>query len=460
MSDELRAKIAKMTPEQRAVLASRIREKREKLAEVQENSRKIVKPNEKIISEISPVGRQPKKINAGSTKKADIKPRFERRPSMEIAKSFVELNVKAVIDAENEAKMSSEEKVKIEKAEKKRARREKRRKHRVRNIALGLIVVLAFAAASVGMWWNTSSGAVNPADKNEYQFTVASGATVDNIADALAKAGFIKNALAFRIYARLNGVTVRAGTFNLSPSDDMSSVAKKLSSNATAEITVMIPPGMNLKQLRDTFKKAGFGDTDIDTALNATYTNSILADRPKSATLEGYVFPDTYTIGVNDDLKTLINKALDELATVAKKDDLKNKFAKQGLSFYEGLTLSSVITKEVPTADEQKTVAGVFFNRLNQSMPLQSDPTFKFAYAMGLCANNVNDPTCDSAYNTYTNAGLPPGPIANPSESALEAVASPTASDYLYFLADNNGVTHFAKTLDEQTANINKYYNN
>ena len=440
MTDELRKKLAKMTPEQ----------KREYIKHFQSRKSQAVGGHVKGNSGVI----------AGSAKHNNIKPVFEHRPSIDIAKSFIELNVKTVIDADKESEMTADERKKAEKQEKRRERKEKRRAHRLRNIFLLLAAALIFAIASVVIWWNSSSEAVNPADKNEYQFTVSSGATVDNIADSLQKAGFIKNSLAFRIYARMNSITVHAGTFNLSPSKSMSSIAETLASNKVADITVMIPPGVNQKQLRDVFKNAGFGDTDIDSALNANYNNAILADRPSGATLEGYLFPDTYTIGVNDDLKVLVNKALDQFAAVAKKDDLKNKFKKQGLSFYEGLTLASIITKEVPTASEQKMVSGVFYNRMNQSMPLQSDPTFKFAFAMGLCKNNADDPTCDSSYNTYVTPGLPPGPIANVSESALDAVANPEKNDYLYFLADNDGVTHFAKTLDEHTANINKFYNN
>lgn len=393
---------------------------------------------------------------AGSAKHADVKARFDRRPSVEIAQSFVELNLKAVIDADNEAKMSDAERQKAARAERKQQRKINRRRHRVRNLVVGLAAVVVIAIVCAAVWWNTVTGAVNVADKNEYQFTVSDGSSIDQIANSLQKANFIRNSLAFRLYARLNGVTIRAGTFNLSPSNDMATIASKLSSNQTAVISVTIAPGLTLKELSaGVFKKAGFGTTDITTALNAKYDDSILSGRPANASLEGYIFPETYSIGVNDNLQSLISQSLAQLSKIAKKDNLQVGFAKHGLSFYEGVTLASIVTKEVSNPADQKKVAGVFYNRLQQGMDLQSDTTFIYAYNQGLCT--TSDTSCDSTYNTYRNSGLPPGPIANPSESALEAVADPTASDDLYFFADTNGACHYETTLAQQQADIAQY---
>lgn len=396
------------------------------------------------------------KILADSAKRADIRPRFDRRPSVDIAKSFVELNIKAVIDADNETKMSDAERQRQARAEKKQQRRDRRRRHRARNIILSLLSVVVIAIASCAWWWSAASEPVNLADKNQYQFTVSDGSSIDQIANSLQRAKFIRNSLAFRIYASLNGLTIHAGTFNVSPSDNLTMVASKLSSNQTATITVLIPPGMTLKQLSSgTFHRAGFGKTDIATALKAHYDNSILDGRPANASLEGYLFPDTYSIGINDNLRILIAQSLNQLAKVAQKDDLRAGFAKQNLNFYQGLTLASIVTEEVDHPADQKMVAGVFYNRLKQGMPLQSDTTYKYAYAQGLCSSN--DTSCDSIYNTYNNAGLPPGPIANPSASALDAVAHPTDNNYTYFFADSNGNNHYETTLAQQQADIAQY---
>lgn len=393
---------------------------------------------------------------AGSAKHADVRSRFDRRPSVEIAQSFVELNLKAVIDADNEAKLSDADRVKIERAEHKKQRKANRRRHRVRNLLVGLLLVVLIAVGCSIVWWNTVTSAVNVADKNEYQFTVNSGSSVEQVASSLQKANFIRNSLAFRLYARFNDITIHAGTFNLSPSNDMSTIANKLSSNQTAVITVTVAPGLTLKELSaGAFKKAGFGSTDIATALNAKYDDSILSGRPANASLEGYIFPETYSIGVNDNLQSLISQSLAQLAKIAKKDNLQAGFAKHGLNFYEGVTLASIVTKEVSNPIDQKKVAGVFYNRLQQGMDLQSDTTFLYAYDQGLCG--TDDTSCDSNYNTYRDSGLPPGPISNPSESALKAVADPIASGNLYFFADTNGVCHYETTLSAQQADIAQY---
>ena len=178
-------------------------------------------------------------------------------------------------------------------------------------------------------------------------------------------------------------------------------------------------------------------------------------DKPATASLEGYIYPDTYRIYTGDSLNVLIQKAIDELGQVAAANDLRAQFAARGLSFYQGVTLASIIIKEVGNADDQEKVASVFYNRLAAGMPLGSDPTFQYAYNQGLC--NSNSTNCDSAYNTYLNTGLPPGPIANPNLSALQAVANPADTPYLFFVSGDDGTTYFATTQEEQDTNISLY---
>lgn len=373
--------------------------------------------------------------------------KIKRRPSVEIAKSFVELNLKAVIDAEQEEKMSE--------TERKAAQKRTKKSHKVRTASLAVLGIVIFAGVSAGVWWNTAIQPVNLLDKNYYQFEVASGSSTSQIATALKKAKFIRNELAFKIYARLSGNISQAGTFMLTPSDSLPKIAEKLTRAETDEINVQIGPGLTLKEMKVTFKDAGFTDNQIEKALNANYDSEILKNKPKNASFEGYLFPETYRVFASDDLETIIKKALDHMAQVVKENNLEAKFAAEGLTLHEGLTLASIVTKEVINEQDQRNAASVFLNRLRQNIMLGSDVTYQYAYNQGFCEKNT--PECDSIYNTRKNNGIPPTPIANPTLSALLAVANAPKTDYLYFVTGDDGKTHFTKTEDEHNAAVAKY---
>lgn len=380
--------------------------------------------------------------------------KFKRRPSFEIARNFIELNFALLVGPELTAKQAK----KTRKKERKLERQATRERHRLRRAILSVLALLGLCAAAVVIWWTTSLQPVNSSDISLRRFVVDKGATTEEVAAALQKAGFIRNALAYRIYAQLNHSTIQAGTHSLSASYSTPEIADKLKQADISEIDVQVPPGLTLKQLRSTWKKYGYSDADIDTAYAASYSGSILNYRPGGASLEGYIFPDTYRVYSNAKLEIIIQKALDQFAVVAAENDLQASFAAHGLTFHQGVTLASIITKEVSGDEDQKKVASVFYNRLQSSISLGSDVTFHYAYAQGLC--NVNNPTCDSVYNTRLYSGLPPGPIANPTLTALQATASPAQTDYYYFVAGDDayaGQTFFAKSLDEHNANIQAY---
>lgn len=386
--------------------------------------------------------------NGSDEMKSKAKSASERRPSFEIAEDYVELNFRPIIEADKRAHMTKKQLRKLEKAEKRREKQQFKQRHLVRNTILVVFLLLVIGIGSSMLWWQTSTQPVNVSDNNARQFVVDNGSTADDVAAALRKAGFIRNTLAFKLYVRLHGNVIQAGTHTLSPSYDLGTVVDKLTRASTDEISVQIPPGLTLDELRSLFKtKYDYTDTEIEAALTAQYNSDVLADRPAGSDLEGYIYPDTYRVYASDDLSVVINKSLQEFSKVAKDNDLKAKFAAQGLSFYQGVTLASIVTKEVSGAEDQGKVAGVFYNRLNAGMNLGSDVTFQYAFKKGLC--NTNTPQCDSAYNTRINEGLPPGPIANPSLSALKAVANPTDSNYMYFVAGDDGKTYYSETADQ-----------
>lgn len=376
---------------------------------------------------------------------------INRRPSTEIAKSFVELNLKTIIDVEENAKLSPRERKKLERANKKATKKH----HPLRNAIIAILILAILAIGSAIIWWQNSTQPVNRIDKNNYRFEVSEGATTNEIATALHKANFIRNPLAFKIYVRLNGGIIQAGTHMLSPSSDLFGIADKLSRAETEEIDIQIPPGLSLNQLRETFKEYDFTDEKITAAFNAKYKGDILRDKPENASIEGYIYPDTYRVYAGDNLEKVIQMAIDEMEKVAKKNDLKEKFAAQGLNFHEGLTLASIIEKEVVSDNDRKNVAQVFFNRMAAGWNLGADATFRYAFTEKLC--EIDSPDCDSEYNTRIHAGLPPGPISNVDLSALLAVANPEDNNYFFYVSGDDGTTHFSETQDQHNSAIAEY---
>jgi UPF0755 protein len=182
---------------------------------------------------------------------------------------------------------------------------------------------------------------------------------------------------------------------------------------------------------------------------------------PLGSSLEGFLFPATYTLPADAPADELINRMLQNFNAQVT-DQMKADAAKQGLTLYQAVTLASIVEREAVVADERPLIAGLYLNRLRKSMTLDADPTVQ--YPLG----NTRDPATwwpqisvddyrnvNSPYNTYLNPGLPPGPIANPGLSSIRAVIYPQASEYLYFRATctGDGRHKFAATLAEQQAN-------
>ncbi len=209
---------------------------------------------------------------------------------------------------------------------------------------------------------------------------------------------------------------------------------------------------------------------DFEAQLKASaQTFDFLGDTPKVRSLEGYLFPDTYFLAVHPTAESVINKMLDNFRAKVT-PQLQAQIKAKGFTVYQAVTLASIVEKEVGrrsanlSADDLQTlqnerqiVAGIFINRLNLGMPLQSDATVTYITKKNNPQATAEDLQIDSPYNTYKYKGLPPGPISNPSLSSIEAVANYKNTDYLYFLTKPDGTAVFAKTLDEQNANKAKY---
>jgi UPF0755 protein len=223
-------------------------------------------------------------------------------------------------------------------------------------------------------------------------------------------------------------------------------------------------PGKRLDQIRDNFISNGFNGADVDKALNpALYAeHGALVDKPAGASLEGYLYPDSFQKTSQTSPEEIIRESLDQMQQRLT-PDVRSSLAAQGLSVYQGVIIASIVEKEIPSSqpEARRQAAQVFIKRFKTGMQLGSDVTACYgAIKAGVMKDGQN---CDdfvlydSAYNTHLHTGLPPTPISNVSASSINAVANPTATNYLYFVAGKDCVTRFSNTLEEHNALIQQY---
>lgn len=287
--------------------------------------------------------------------------------------------------------------------------------------------------------------------------TIKTGTSSTEIADTLQQKGLIRSSAIFQWYIRTKDVRdkMQAGTYALRPSMNVQAIVDVLVQGAVRSDLVTIISGQRLDQIRQTLINAGFGPSDVDAALDpANYPNSrALADKPADANLEGFLYPDSYQKDDNTTAQMIIKESLDEMSNHLT-PDIREAFASHGLTVYQGVTLASIVEKEVSKPADRAQAAQVFLKRYGMNMQLGSDVTAFYG-----AIKDGKDPTTtyDSPYNTLMHNGLPPGPISNISESSLEAVAHPASTDWLYFVAGDDGTTHFSKTLEEHEALTKQY---
>lgn len=303
-----------------------------------------------------------------------------------------------------------------------------------------------------------------PRDPNgiEQTFRVEQGESVFSIANRLEIFGFITSADAFYDYAVYTGIdlTIQAGSFKLSPAQSIIEIAQALQKFLPTDASLVILPGWRMEEIAASLPTSGLS-IDPQTFLSAAVTPPAALAPYSPTSMEGFFFPDTYTLP----RETTVEQLLDIIArnfTVRITDDLRTAFSNHGLTVYQAVILASIVEREAIRTEEAPLIASVYLNRLAIGMKLDADPTVQYALGYQLDTNSWwkspltwNDLKVNSSYNTYQFIGLPPAPISNPSFEALQAVAYPQSTNYYYFRAacDGSGYHAFAVTLEEQIAN-------
>lgn len=294
---------------------------------------------------------------------------------------------------------------------------------------------------------------------------IEQGATTQAVAEMLEQKQLIKASWAFSWYMRSEGLRseVQAGTFALSPGQSVQEIAAVITGSNREVSNITILPEKRIDEIRVTLINNGFSPEEVDEALDPSshQGHPALSEKPADATLEGYIYPETFAVEETTTAQEVISWSLDEMASRLT-PDVRDAIKEQGLSVHEGIILASIVEREVgvENPEDRPQVAQVFISRLEIGMKLESNATTRYGAILRgdeATYSQQNDVTYSTPYNTYENEGLPPSPVSNVLATSIEAVAYPADTDYLYFVSadgclaevDEPCVNYFSNTLEE-----------
>lgn len=304
-------------------------------------------------------------------------------------------------------------------------------------VVVGILLILTGVVGG-WVWFNEASSPISTDSTQAKIFVIRKGESVRQIAERLNEENLIRSPVAFFLIVKQKELAkkIQAGDFRLSQAMSAGEIAEELT-HGTLDVWFTIPEGWRNGQIAmELARKVNIQEAEFLTLAR-----------------EGYMFPDTY----------LIPKEASATAVIA---IFEKNFAKkldEAWATDEVIILASIVEREAKFNKDRPLVAGVLSNRLQNNMPLQADATLQYIKGYdettGTWWPQVNpaDKEIDSRYNTYKYPGLPPGPISNPGLDSLKAAASPAETDYLYYLSEPDGTTHYARTLEEHNENIRKY---
>jgi len=344
-------------------------------------------------------------------------------------------------------------------------------------LAVAVAIITAFA-------WRSTPGAVARAllaggaveaspEGPVVRVTIPSGASAAQIVEALEAAGALSDAEALRVLLRLTraGADLQAGRYNFRQGTSPAEALRILRGGPNSAQRITVREGLRVEEVGDLVVRQGLASPEEWSAAVATPRQEpFLAVLPRGADLTGYLFPASYDIDSQTTAASLIQVMLSTFGE--RVVPLTDEARQQGMSLHELITLASIVERETAFPEERRTIAAVFRNRLKAGIGLQADPTVQFALTKGeggaasIKASGYwkkflrpDDLRIDSPYNTYLLPGLPPGPIANPGLSAIEAVLRPAPVDYMYFVAapscDRKHL--FASTLEQHNKNVEAF---
>jgi UPF0755 protein len=324
-------------------------------------------------------------------------------------------------------------------------------------IRRGVLLVLLLAVG-VGAW--TLERSLAPAAGPEAPtqlFQVPPGAPLGRIAADLEAQGLVRSARAVTWMARARGLAseLRSGEYRLSASMRPETILRKIGRGEVVTYEVVLPEGLRAEEIAQRLESAEL--VEAEAFLEAVRDRELVAELElQGDSLEGYLFPETYRFPRGLSAREIARVMVGQFLQVWRQ--IEEPARRRGLGMRDVVTLASIVEKETGAAEERPVIASVFHNRLGRGMRLESDPTVIYGipeFDGNLRRVHLED--ADNPYNTYRNAGLPPGPIANPGADALRAVVQPADTEFLYFVSRNDGTHRFSRTYREHANAVNRY---
>jgi UPF0755 protein len=326
----------------------------------------------------------------------------------------------------------------------------------------GLILIAAFAFAGWFAW-----ALLTPVEPPAKTFVMLRpGYSTHRIASELKSAGVIRSEEAFILWHDFHHRrSLKAGEYLFEKPANIIDLQKRLRRGDVYFHTVVVPEGFTIFDIARAIEAAGLGPAE-DFLKAAQSDTALIADiAPNAPSLEGYLFPDTYEFSRMQTMQDMAAAMVRQFRQVAHQSGLIQENANRDpetipTDLERTVIMASIIEKETAVADERPLVASVYYNRLAKKIALDADPSIIYAELLAGTYSGAlhhDDMRFDSPYNTYKHTGLPPGPIANPGKSALEAATHPAQSDYYYFVADAQGHHRFARTIEEHNKNVDAY---
>jgi UPF0755 protein len=327
----------------------------------------------------------------------------------------------------------------------------------MRRAALLLVLVVLIGAGAARYAFVLLLERPGPLLPAPVRIDVAPGEPFRVTAAKLETAGLVPSALVLALWARFEGIDrqIQHGAYQFVEPLSPMALVEKMRSGEAMMIHVTLPEGATARDLALVLEHSGLGPADKFLVLlrDGAFAQSLGVSAP---VLEGYLFPDTYFFSPLDSAEKILGSFVGRFQKVFT-PEMAAEAEQGGFTIHQIVTLASVIEKETAREDERPLVAAVFRNRLRRGMPLQADPTV--IYGIENFNGNLTrkDLETRTPYNTYTEAGLPPGPIANPGRSSLLAALHPADVPYLYFVARDDGSHEFNATLADHNRAVNRY---
>ena len=325
---------------------------------------------------------------------------------------------------------------------------------------LGSAVVFCLLLGMAFFWHSHLNAPKAGSDGKTVLFRVESGMSAANIADQLKKDQLIDNVAAFRTEAKISGLekSLQAGAYRLTRGMSVRQIIDVFAAGKVEQIAFTVPEGYTVTQIAELIEQMKLGKKArfLELARNYAPYEYMQTENPDVVyKAEGFLFPSTYYLSADMNEKQVLAMMAAEF-NKRFTPEKQQQLAAKGLTARQWVTMGSLVEKEAQVETDRPLIAGVFYNRLYDEMPLQSCATIQYIIGYPKAELTVADTERPSPYNTYLHPGLPPGPIANPGAAALMAALEPAQTEYKFFVVQQNGAHRFSRTYDEHLQAISQ----